>query len=187
MDQVLHPVDHHRPVVAGDVQYSLDAQHGFAARRDQHIKPGCDALPVQRLIEGQAERGDAVIVPVGVVVRMNRVMPVLRVRVSLRIEPTAHVGYLAVGIEQSGVQYRGSIHFAIQRGQKRRAGVQPMQTLTQRRRVNEIGLAQYDAIRDGYLTHRLWLRIQIRRAVHCIDHGERCHPADSCAPPPGRS
>ena len=67
MEQVLHAVDRHRPVLTDHVQNSLDAQQRFTARRDQHIKPGGDTLPVQRLIEGEAERGDARIMAIGVV------------------------------------------------------------------------------------------------------------------------
>src|SRR3546814_18685961 len=75
MEDLLHAVDHDRLFGACHVQHALDAQDVAAVEAYQHLDPGVEAVPVQRLVVGQAKGADRLVVAVHV---MAMVMIVIR-------------------------------------------------------------------------------------------------------------
>src|SRR3546814_6901730 len=70
MEDVLHAVDHDRLFGACHVQHALDAQDVAAVEAYQHLDPGVEAVPVQRLVVGQAKSADRLVVAVHVMAMM---------------------------------------------------------------------------------------------------------------------
>ena len=79
MQHVLHGVDGDRPVLASQVQNTLDPQQVLAAGLDQHFQPQSDTLPMQRTVEGQAKGRNAL------------VMVVVMMRVRFGVQPAGDV------------------------------------------------------------------------------------------------
>jgi hypothetical protein len=67
VEDVLDAVDRDRAILAGDVEDALDAQQILAAVARQRAEPEAERLPVDRLVDGQAGRGDPLVVAVDVV------------------------------------------------------------------------------------------------------------------------
>ena len=100
-----------------------------------------------------------------------RVVAVVMVCGGLRgAEPGRDIGDLAVGAERAGIEDCSRVERALVGDEDGRAGVQRAQAAPERGVLGEVGLAEYDAVRNSDLLHRLRLLLELRRAVHRIDH-----------------
>lgn len=67
MKDVLDAVQDAGTVLSDEVEDAFDPEQLVAAGADQHLPIHGEPVPVQRLVEGQAELVDAGVVPVGIV------------------------------------------------------------------------------------------------------------------------
>ena len=107
MQQMANGMQRDRTVLPLQVQNGLNAQQLVAGRRDQHLQPHAQTLPMHRAIQRYAEGVDVRVVPMVVVV--------CAVVESLGIQPAAHVGDLIGWVEQPRVQDRSGIDDAVAR------------------------------------------------------------------------
>jgi hypothetical protein len=85
MEGAMHAVDDQRLTFAHDVEHALHAQQLVAPRSAHRHQPAIEAIPVQRLVEGEAEGAD-----VGVVARAVMMVVMVMMVVRLGVQPSLH-------------------------------------------------------------------------------------------------
>ena len=112
---MLHAVDHDRLVGAvGERHDRFHAQQIVAAHRRQPVEPGRQRRPGNRLVAGDAEGADAVVVAVrvGVFVRLGMVVVIGE---GLVTQPALYVDALRLRIEEAEVEEQHRIDGACPR------------------------------------------------------------------------
>ena len=136
MEDVVHAMDHHGSVFLAQGENALDPQQCLAAPLAQRRQPAGDGVPVERLIESQAKRGN----PVRVAVMM--VMGVIVIVICFLVQPAPGVRRFGRRIEQRGAEQGSGIDSAIADFQNGRRGVQGAQPRGQVQGIRQIGLGQ---------------------------------------------
>ena len=130
-----------------DVQQALDAQHVLAARLQQHRQPDAEGGPVERLVEGQAQRAH--------LVRVRRRIVVVEVaRIARRRRPKRADGATSPNTDST----IGA------------AGFSRRSCARHERGVGEVGLRDDEPVGDRRLAHRLVVAEPVLR-VHGRHHG----------------
>ena len=163
---MLHAMQHHRAILARQIQNCLHAKDAGAACDGEHFKPTRQTLPGEGLSEGQAESLDARIMAV-------RVMVMVVVMRGFRRQPIRDLGDFACGIKTARTkqEIRGDI--ARHNVPDWCAGVE--RTKPSLKRADLIGacdicLAEDQPIRHGRLLHGLNLAVQRGGTEHGIHH-----------------
>ena len=98
MKHVLHAMNGNRPVASRDVENTLDPQQFLAVLADQNTHKCDKGFPVNRLVAGNAERGDRFVVPVNVMAVIMVVVVVVVVVMAMSVIVTMvvfHIGFVA--------------------------------------------------------------------------------------------
>jgi hypothetical protein len=179
---MLHALDQHGPVRAfGDVHEALEAENARPEARSDEVEEHVERALTDRAIRTEYERTDMGIVPAHIVsvrVRVTMVAvvvasPVFRLD-PLRAQPGAHVGDLALRVERVVADDRRGISLALHSDDDLGAGVQGGEPCPQGVGcgiVREVGLGQYDAVRDCHLPQSLPAPVERVGPKQGIDRG----------------